>query len=468
MSIVSSLRQETPIILPLFLPIMISQYAGIANGVIDTAMAGALGTTALASIALGAATWIPFLAFSLGAMYSLLIAVSQAYGGNDHDGVNKISQQGGYLGFGLGALAAFILYIISSNIEMFGVGAQVATLAAEYLKMVIWTMPIACVVFALRCYCEGQKAAMPVTVIAVLSVGVKALFNYLFMFGHMGMPAMGVSGCGLATICEYVFFLVMLIGYICFAPRFSEKRLFSKFYLPEMSSIWGLIQKGTPIGLCFTSEYLVFSVMVVFISQQGEVAAAAHQVAFNCMILFFSMAAAFSSAACIRVGNLFGSGDREQLRSAVSGIVALSAVIGFILMVGMIAKAETLASLFIDDLAVIPLAASILYVAALFQVADSMQVCLNGILRGVGDVTIPFLFTTVSYWVIGIPLGYVISGMPLPFGLIAPVEYGVVGWWIALTVSLFIATTLLGLRTQKMLWGKTGLVEKLEDALSPS
>lgn len=140
------------------------------------------------------------------------------------------------------------------------------------------------------------------------------------------------------------FFLIALCLYVSLSPRFSGQRLFASLCLPDFSIILRLLKQGAPIGLCFTSEFLVFSVMVMFISQQGAVAAAAHQVAFNCVVIFFSMAAAFSSAACIRVGNLYGGGDKDLLRSAVSGIVTLSVLIGCLLMAGMIFKAELLAS----------------------------------------------------------------------------------------------------------------------------
>lgn len=464
MSIVSALRRETPIILPLFLPILVSQYAGIANGVIDSAMAGALGTLELAGIAVGAAIWVPFFAFILGTLYGLLIIVSQAFGAGDSEGVNASTQQGMYLGVALGTMAALILYLVATNIHLFGVEEGVAGLACDYITAVIWSFPVACAVFGIRFYCEGQKVVLPVTAIAVLSVGAKAFFNYILMFGKLGMPALGVRGCGLATLCEYAFFLLLLAGYVSIASRFAGRRLFSRLHYPDFSAMFNLVKKGIPIGLCFTSEFLVFSVMVMFISQRGAVSAAAHQIAFNCMILFFSMAAAFSNAACIRVGNLFGEKDKVQLRSAVSGIVALSALIGCLLMSGMVLKAQALAEMFTTDTAVIPLAVSILCIAAFFQIADSMQVCLNGVLRGVGDVTVPFLYTTVAYWVIGIPLGYVLSGMPLPFGLVTPLDYGVVGWWIALTVALFLATLFLGARVRSLLWGKGGLVEGLQPA----
>ncbi len=464
MSILSALRKEAPIILPLFLPILVSQYAGIANGVIDTAMAGALGTVELASIAVGAAIWTPFLAFCLGTMYGLLILVSQAYGAGDRSGVANASQQGLYLGLALGGLAALGLHGIASNVTVFGVDPEIAESTSRYIKAVIWSIPVACMVVAVRFYCEGQKVVMPVTVISVIAVGFKVLFNFMFMFGNFGAQALGVTGCGLATFCGYAAFLLMLVGYVSLAPCFAGGRLFASLRRPDFPSIAAILKKGVPIGLCFTSEFLTFSIMTLFISRGGAVAAAAHQVAFNCMVVFFSMAAAFSSAACIRVGNLFGSGDKEMLRRSVAGIVSLSGLIGCLLMAGMVFKAEALASLFTADALVIPLAVSILYVAAFFQIADSLQVCLNGVLRGVGDVSVPFLYTTAAYWLVGIPLGYVLSGMPLPLGLALPVHFGVVGWWLAFTVALFLATAALGLRARMILWGKAGPVEALVPA----
>lgn len=176
MSLLSALRKESPIILPLFVPIMISQYAGIANGVIDTAMAGALGTNEFASIAVGAAIWVPFVAFSLGTMYGLLIAVSQAFGAADQNGVNVSTQQGIFLGICLGVVGVLLLYLVADNIRLFGVESSISGAASDYIKAVIWSMPIACMLFAVRFYCEGQKVVMPVTVLAVIAVAIKALF----------------------------------------------------------------------------------------------------------------------------------------------------------------------------------------------------------------------------------------------------------------------------------------------------
>lgn len=452
MPVIAALRHECPKVLPLFLPILISQYASIANGVIDTAMAGALGTVELASIALGVALWVPMLVFMLGVLYGVLIAVSQYCGAKDYTSIRTVTQQGAYLGIIIGLLATFILYIVSLNITIFGVDDTVSFIAKDYIQNVMWAFPIACIMYTLRFYCEGQGAVIPITIIALISVAFKIFGNYVFMFGNLGMPQMGVAGCGIATILEYTGFALMIIAYISFAKRFASVRLFASVKLPNFCSILEIAQKGIPIGICLTSEFLVFSVLTIFISQEGAVPIAAHQVAFNCMVLFFSMAAAFSNASCIRVGHVFGGGNKEALRQTAIGIITLSFLIGCVLMVGMILGAPTLAAVFSEDYAVVSLAISILFVAAFFQIADAMLVCLSGILRGIGDVTIPFVYITISYWLIGIPLGYVLSGMPLPFGIVLSSNSGVVGWWLALTVALTLACVALGRRTYVMFW----------------
>lgn len=461
MTVLKALRSEAPKLLPLFLPIVVSQYAAIASGVLDSAMAGSLGSLALASIAVGVALWVPVKMFILGLLYGLIVFVSQAFGAGDREGVESATWQSLYLALIVGPLAGLALHVAAGQVGMFGMDSEMAGLAGRYVRAEAWGLPVLCLMLPLRFYCEGQKIVVPVTVMSVLIIGVKALFNYGFMFGGLGLPELGVVGCGVATVCTNVCFLALLAGYVCLAPRFAGRRLFAAWRRPDPAALARIARTGAPIGLCFMSEFLVFSVMTMFISRQGAVAAAAHQVAFNCMILFFSAAVAFAGAACIRVGNLYGGGDKAALRTSVTGIAVMSALIGCVLMAGMILNDEALAAAFIGDAAVIPLTVAILHVVALFQVIDAMQVGLNGMLRGIGDVGAPFVMTTAAYWLVGIPLGYLLSGAPLPLGLAPLAGFGVVGWWMGITVALFLVTLLLGLRVRAMFWGAAGPVEAL-------
>jgi MATE family multidrug resistance protein len=133
--------------------------------------------------------------------------------------------------------------------------------------------------------------------------------------------------------------------------------------------------------------------------------------------------------------------------------MTLSVLIGAAFTALMLVASLPLARLFSTDMAVVVLAASALRFGAFFQLADSIQVCLNGILRGVGDTKIPFMLTASVYWLVCIPVGYVLSGMPLPWGLGLSVDVlGIRGWWLALTITLFIVSLLLAHRVRNTFW----------------
>jgi MATE family multidrug resistance protein len=453
MTLLGSLRREFVGIGPLFGPLLISQYAGIANGVVDTAMAARLGVMELASAAVGVAMWVPLQLFVLGVLYGMLMLVSQRFGAGDAQGTRQIACQGMWLGLGLGVSAALAVWGLSHHIAWFGVADDLVTLAGEYMRMTLAGMPFAGIAFALRFFCEGQKVVVPVTVISILMVGINALLNYGLMFGNLGLPALGLRGCGLATSVSSVCFMFMTALYICFALGSSGRDFFRHLYAPEWATIKIILAIGVPIGLGVTSEYLVFTVITLFIATAGAVAAAAHQICFSATMLLFATPSALSVAASIRVGNLRGRGDNEALRAAVVGIAAFSLLIGAVFTSVMTLCAEPFLRLFTSDTAVLPLAVSVLHVAAFFQLSDSVQVCLNGMLRGTGDTTVPFCLTTAAYWFFCLPLGYLLAGAPLLAGLgVSPAMFGIRGWWIALMISITLVAALLALRVRKTFW----------------
>lgn len=273
------------------------------------------------------------------------------------------------------------------------------------------------------------------------------------MFGNLGAPALGVQGCGLSSAISMGLLLLMLAFYISFSKHFAARRFMRHIQWPRFQTIKQFFKLGLPVAFGITSEYLVASVITIFISTTTVTAVAAHQVAFSCMMLFFATPAALSMAASIRVGNLWGEKHVAESRDAIKGIMALSVIIGLVFTVLMLAGAPSLAYMFSKDTAVALLAASALRFGAFFQLADSMQVCLNGVLRGVGDTTAPFVITAIVYWLFCLPVGYVLSGMPLPWGLgLSPDLLGIRGWWLSLTISLFIVSFLLARRVRHTFW----------------
>lgn len=167
------------------------------------------------------------------------------------------------------------------------------------------------------------------TIMAVLVVFCNGTFNYILMFGKLGFPAMGARGCGLATTISMVVFFLMLICYTGFSDRFRSTRLLSTIHWPLLSEAKRILKIGIPIGCTFTNEYLVLAVITFFIGSQSTLGVSAHQVAFSCVMLFFTIPAAMSFAASIRVGNLIGNGDPRALKSSQELCRLYSAVLRY-------------------------------------------------------------------------------------------------------------------------------------------
>ena len=453
MSYFTTLRQEAPDIFKIFGPLLISQYAQIANGIIDTAMAARLGTTELGGVAVGVAIWTPVYMFVIGLLFSVLILVAQSHGAGDRKGMVALGHQGAWTGALLGGVASCIIVLLALYATWYDADVELMQSARAYIWSVAWGFPLGGMAVGLRFFCEGQNIVFPVTVMAVIIVSCNTVLNYALMFGNLGAPALGIQGCGLATAISMAIFLIMLTAFVVFSPRFAEIRFMRHIQWPRLAAMKRFFKLGLPIAFGITSEFLVASVITIFISTTTVTAVAAHQVAFSCMMLFFATPAALSMAASIRMGNLRGEQSPARSRNAVSGIMALSIIIGTIFTFLMLAGAPYLARMFSADAAVVLLAASALRFGAFFQLADSLQVCLNGVLRGVGDTKVPFAITATVYWLLCIPTGYVLSGMPLPWGLgISPDLLGIRGWWLSLTIALFIVSILLARRVRHTFW----------------
>ena len=449
------LLRELPQILPVFAPILLSQYAGIANGLVDTAMTARLGTLELGSVAVGVAVWVPVNLFSMGVLYGMLMLISRRYGAGDDKGVRETAHQGIWIGLALGGLSALAVRLLSYRLGWFGVASELVAPAGEYMRMVAVGLPFLSMAIAMRFFCEGQKVLVPITVMSILMVGINALLNYGLMFGKLGLPNLGLRGCGMATTASCICFLAMLAIFIRFAPNSAGRTFFQRLYMPNRLLICEILKIGVPIGLAVTSEYLVFTVITLLIATLGAVPAAAHQVCFSVMMLLFATPRALSVAASIRVGTLLGKGDSAALREAIVGIMLLGAFMGLAFTAVMALGAEPLLRLFTTDSAVLPLAIKVLLVAAFFQLADSLQICLNGTLRGAGDTVVPFYLTTLAYWLLCLPLGYLLAGLPLLGGLgLSPEVFGIRGWWMALTVSISLVSVLLAFRVRRIFWAR--------------
>jgi MATE family multidrug resistance protein len=306
--------------------------------------------------------------------------------------------------------------------------------AQAYLLLVGWSMVPALLAHAIKQYCEALTLVWPPMFIFLGGVVLNIGLNWVLIFGHLGFPAMGLTGAGWATLVARGATLVVMIVYLCRA-RALRRWLPARWSGRLSARVFGeLLTLGAPVAVQHVLEvgaFVVASFMMGWISAE---ALAAHQIAITCAATSFMFALGTGMAVSIRVGHAWGARDRVALRRVGFSGLAMTAMImssfGALFMLG----GQGIAGLFTPGKEVVALAAGMLVVAAWFQVFDGLQVVSLCALRGMADVRAPAVIAVVAYWLVALPLGYLLGFM---WGK------GAVGVWIGLAAGLATAAVIL-------------------------
>ncbi|HQV40869.1 MAG: MATE family efflux transporter [Moraxellaceae bacterium] len=444
--------QEGRALLGLLAPILLSQLSQAAFGFVDTVMAGQVSPLDLAAVSLGASIWLPVVLLVSGILMATTPLVSAALGANRADSIPDTVHQALWLSLLLSVIGIVALLNVSPIFDWLETPAHLQSLTYGYLNAIAIGLPAAAIFAVLRNYCESMGHPMPVTIISVLGLLINIPVNYVFIHGKLGIPAMGGVGCGWASALVMWLMTLMLIGYVLMAPVLAKVRLMHQRSRPEWARMREFLKLGMPIGIAIFFEVSVFCVVAILISPLGELQVAGHQIALSVTSILFMFPLSLAFCMTIRVGHAYGAKDLNAI--LLTRKVGLSLTTGFaFLSAGFIVLARhQLTALYTNDLAVQALAANLLLFAAAYQVVDALQVGAAGSLRGLQDTRGPMVLTMVAYWVVAMPLGYVM-GLTLVMGT----RYGPHGFWTGLVVGLAVASVLLNWRLGRQI---AGLQEK--------
>ena len=436
----SELRQLTQLALPL----VFTQLALMGMSVADTIMAGRVSAADLAGVALGSVVFWPLMLLVSGTVMAITPSVSQLRGaGREHE-AGEVVHQAQWIALA-GALLLFLVYGNLTPLYVFvGVDAAAIPITQDYLSAMSWGVVPAMFYFSLRYLCEGLGWTVPAMVISASALLLKIPLNYWFIYGGLGVPAMGGEGCGWASAIVLVYQFVAMLGVIRFS-RLREVGLYSRLSAPNWVEIRRLIALGAPIGLTTFFEFSVFSAMTLLIGRLGVDVVAAHQIASNVGALTFMIPLALGMAVSIRVGFNVGAGDFVAARR--SGWVAIGASLGFALVAAMVLVIanDYIARAYTTETAVLVTAAELLLLVAIYQPADDVQATAIGTLRGYKDTRTTFVVAVVAYWFVGFPISVVLG-----FGLFESIDMGVYGYWIGLIVGLSVAAVVLVYRFARL------------------
>jgi len=428
-------------LLGLALPIIIAQLAHTAMGFVDAVMAGRVGPRDLAAVALGNSIWVPVFLLMTGILLATTPKVAQHYGAGTPAQIGPVVRQALWLALVVGLGAGLILYNAEPILHLMKVDPELIGPCMDYLRGIGSGLPTVALYHVLRCCSDGMGRTRPSMVLGLCGLALNIPLNYVFIYGHLGVPALGGPGCGWATAIVMWVMLLGMAGWVRWAKVYQPSQVFSRFDWPQWSVIKRLLGIGLPIGIAVFAESSIFAVIALLIGSLGAHVVAGHQIALNISSLVFMVPYSLGMAITVRVGQALG---REQPREArfTAGVgVATALAYGCLSASLMLLFREHLATVYTSDPVVIQVATMLIVYSALFQFSDVIQVTAAGALRGYQDTRVTMILTLFAYWGIGLPVGYAL-GLTDWFG--AP--SGPSGLWEGLIVGLSCAAVMLSIR----------------------
>ena len=434
-------RTELRTLLALATPIIIAQLAYTAVGFVDTVMSGRYSARDLAAVALGNSIWVPVFLLMTGILLATTPKVAQRFGAGQHGEIGPLVRQALWLALAVGALAGTLLWNAEFVLHLMKVDADLIAPTMGYLHGVAFGMPCVALFHVLRCYSDGLGRTRPAMVVGLLGLLMNIPLNYVLIYGKLGLPPLGSTGCGWATALAMLFMLSGMLWWVRRAPAYTATTPLQRFDWPDWSLIKRLLGIGLPIGIAVFAESSIFAVIALLIGGLGATVVAGHQIALNFASLVFMIPYSIGMAATVRVGQALGREQPREARFAAGVSIATALAYACVSATCMLLMLEPIARIYSSAPEVIEVAVALIVYAALFQFSDAIQVTAAGALRGYQDTRATMILTLFAYWGIGLPVGYLLGLTDLLGAASGPA-----GLWQGLIVGLTCAALMLTLR----------------------
>lgn len=427
--------------LKLAIPVMLSQLGHVMMGVVDSLMVGHVGTVPLAASSLANVAFNVILLFGIGVSYAITPLVAAAHGENDPAKAGDVLRHGLAINLLNSFILAGLVMAFKNILYHIDQPEDVVREALPYLGIITFSIVPTLIFQTFRQFTEGLSLTRVAMIAVIGSNVIHVPLNYIFIFGHFGLPAMGLSGAGWATLISRV---VMAGGIALYVFRSKDFHKYSNgFSVVKYSKALfnKMLHIGLPAGVQLIFEVAAFDMSAVMMGWFGTRTLAAHQIAINLATISFMTTSGLAAAATIRVSNEIGRKDFGTMRTVAFTLLGLAMVIMFLWGLLFVLGRNFLPTLYVSDPEVISIAGPLLVIAGFFQLSDGVQVVCLGALRGLHDVKVPSIFIFVAYWIIGLPLGYALAFQA---------GWGAPGVWTGLLVGLTITAVAMVVRFQKL------------------
>lgn len=433
-----STKKKPLVFAKIVLPILITQVALFMVTLFDILMTGRYDTYHLAGVTIGSSFWGPVYTGLAGIIMGLTPIIAQHIGGRRKDSVRPSVQQGIYVSVALSLLVFLIIRLaIAPILDAMPLEDEVRVIASGYLQaMTLGLIPL----FAytvLRSFFDGLGSTRVSMMIILLSAPINVLLNYLFIFGKWGIPELGGVGAGYASAITYWIVFFIACGVAWKWKPFTEFNLFQRWGKISIPHWKEILVIGVPMGISIFVEVSIFSAVTLLMSNYSTAIISAHQIALNFTSLLYMIPLSISMGATILVGQEVGARRMRDAKHYSFLGVGLAIAFSFISITILLLFREQIASLYTTDIEIIQLSVHFFIFAALFQFSDAIQAPVQGALRGYKDVNMTFIMAIVSYWVLGLPIGYAMATYT---------DLGPYGYWIGLIAGLTVGAITLTVR----------------------
>ncbi|MGI9234936.1 MAG: MATE family efflux transporter [Woeseiaceae bacterium] len=400
-------RTQVGTLLRLGGPLIVNNLAVAGMQFADAVMAGRLGADALAAVAVGGSVWFLGFSFCLGLLMAIAPIAARHFGAGEQGLIGRYTRQGIYLALCMGAVLITVAqFVVAPLLEVIGIDPEFRDLTVGYVGAIMFGAPGIFIFLALRFTTEGIGHTRPIMFTSLFALVCNVFLNYVLMFGKFGAPALGVVGCGAASAITMWLVALALTTYIYLSSHYRPLKIFSRVAPIRAPVLKEIVVLGVPIAVTVTAEVGLFSAVSILMGTRGTEITAAHQIAINFAATAFMIPLALSSAITIQVGQLIGAGKLQSARTSGAVGIALCAFFMSLSAVFLLTFRDSVVSLYTDDAGVRGIAISLLLMAAIFQIADGVQVGAAGALRGYKDTRFPMVVNMFAYWVLAFPLAF--------------------------------------------------------------
>ena len=410
-------------------PVLITQVAMYLMTFFDIVMTGQYDTIHLAGVSVGSSFWMPIFTGLSGILVGLTPVIAQALGANDREAIRPTVQQGLYISVGLASIVFLLLFtLIPSVLNEMALEEDVRRIANDYLiGMSIGLFPLfAYSVF--RSFFDALGATKMSMFIVLIAAPINIVLNAMLIYGLFGLPELGGVGAGYASGLTYWISLLIALVIAHRSSLFRPFALFQSWVAPNVRDMGTLLAIGVPIGLAMFIETSIFSAITLLIGNAYSTAiVSSHQIALNFTSFLYMMPLSISIGVTILVGQAVGAKKWDEAKSYSALAIGVALVCSILSIIGLLTFREQIASIYTKDVELARLAATFFLFAAVFQLSDAVMAPIQGALRGYKDVNATFIMAIISFWVVGLPAGWLLA---------TKTTLGPYGYWVGLIIGL--------------------------------